>query len=178
MVIACSVVLPHFFGAFIDSCASASARLCQPFPISLTNLCIMHRESLLPCNNDVIWVRTMAYLLPFILGTYFSGAFITRVFRAAIPVLGSALSLTGLLAFAGLLVFFGLVVGSEFGAIGAPWVESSCPRLFAAIAVSSTGTLMSISTPVGSTIKSGSAPVILAGFTVTPNLEFWQQDKW
>ncbi len=53
-----------------------SGHLCRPFPINFTNLCAMHRASLLPCNNNVIWVDAMANLLPFIIGTYFFGAFL------------------------------------------------------------------------------------------------------
>ncbi len=56
----------------------------------------------------------MAYLLPFVLGTYFSGAFLTQGFHAAIHVFGDATFLTGLLT------FFGLVVGSEVGNSAAP----------------------------------------------------------
>jgi hypothetical protein len=36
--------------------------------------------ALLPCNGDISWVNAMAYLLPFILGTYFSGAFLAQEF--------------------------------------------------------------------------------------------------
>ena len=115
--------LTPLLAAFMDSCTmiipTMSACLCRPFSISLTDLCAMHMASLLPRNNDVIWVKTTtSYLLPFILGTYFSSAFLTRVFQAAILILGCASFLTGFLAFAGLLVFFGLVAGSAFGAIG------------------------------------------------------------
>jgi hypothetical protein len=64
----------------------------------------------------------MAYLLPFILGTYFSGAFLTQKFHAAIPILGGAVFLTGLLT------FFGLLVGSKVGNVAVPSVGSCCSR--------------------------------------------------
>jgi hypothetical protein len=133
MVIPCSAVLPYFFrAAFMDTCAmtmpTISVHLCRPFPINFTNLCAMHRVSTLPCNDNVIWVRAMAYLLPFMLGTYFSGAFLAREFCAAIPILGGAVFLAGLFA------FFGLLVGPAVGTAAAPSVDSCCSRPSIAIA--------------------------------------------
>jgi hypothetical protein len=86
------------------------------------------------------------------LGTYFSGAFLAREFHAAIPVLGSAVFLAGLFA------FLGLVVGSAMGTASVPSLGSYCLRPPTAIALLSTGILVSmahasvsISTPVSLT---------------------------